>query len=107
MPGTGMKVPMRYTTSAPIRNSSRLRISPRRPVSANAAAGFEKAELSTSVLYLAAGRFNSGPRALGEAQALEGHGLLEFARQHDLGALGGLRHDAGALERGQVDHRRF
>ena len=38
-PGTGMKVPMRYTTSAPMRKKKRLRISPKRAASLNAAAG--------------------------------------------------------------------
>src|SRR5438132_123782 len=38
-PGTGMKVPMRYTTSAPMRNRTRLRISPKRAASLKAVAG--------------------------------------------------------------------
>src|SRR5580658_1993637 len=107
MPGTGMKVPIRYTTSAPTRNSRRLRMSPRRPASASAAAGFWKAELATSVLDLAAGRRDGRARALGDPDTLERHGLLELARQHDLGLFSPRVHDAGALEHSQVDHRRL
>ena len=38
IPGTGMNVPTRYTTSAPSRNHSRLRISAKRVMSPRAAA---------------------------------------------------------------------
>src|SRR5579863_6475585 len=93
MPGTGMKVPMRYTTSAPIRKSRRPRISPKRPASASVAAGFDSAEFATSILDFAAGGGDGCARALGDTDALERDGLLEFARQHHLGALGERRDD--------------
>src|ERR1700732_1435022 len=50
MPGTGMKVPMRYTTSAPTRNSRRPRISPKRAASPKPAAGLLNVELAKRVL---------------------------------------------------------
>src|ERR1700722_3645034 len=39
IPGTGMNVPIRYTTSAPSRNHRRLRISAKRVMSPRAAVG--------------------------------------------------------------------
>src|SRR5579863_278246 len=107
MPGTGMKVPMRYTTSAPTRNSRRLRMSPRRPASASAAAGLENALLATSVLDAPARGGDRRARALGDGHALERDGLLELARQHHLGPFGCRVHEPGALQRREVDHRRL
>ena len=49
MPGTGMKVPIRYTMSAPTRNNSRLRISAKRVMSPKAAAGLV-ADVATGCL---------------------------------------------------------
>src|ERR1700730_6455864 len=50
IPGTGMNVPMRYTTRAPTRNSRRPRISPKRAASPKPAAGLLNVELATRVL---------------------------------------------------------
>src|ERR1035441_7947311 len=104
IPGTGIKVPMRYTTRPPIRNNRRPRISPKRPASASVAAGFDRAELATSVLDVPAGGRDGFASTLGDLNALERHGLLDLARQHDLGTLSGRRHDTGALERCEIDH---
>src|SRR5690242_15686421 len=53
IPGTGMKVPMRYTTRAPTKNSRRPRISPKRAASPKPAAGLLNVELATRcVLYV-------------------------------------------------------
>src|SRR5580704_688039 len=102
MPGTGMKVPMRYTTSAPTRNSRRLRISPWRPASASAAAGLVRAELATSVLEPAAGGADRCARTLGGRDALEHHRLFEFTREHHLRLIREGRYDPGLLESGQI-----
>src|SRR3977135_558011 len=50
IPGTGMNVPMRYTTKAPTRNSRRPRISPKRAASPKPAAGLLNVELATRVV---------------------------------------------------------
>src|SRR5882724_699928 len=50
IPGTGMKVPRRYTTRAPTRNSRRPRISPKRAASPKPAAGLLNVELAKRVL---------------------------------------------------------
>src|SRR5450755_1750562 len=50
MPGTGMNVPIRYTMSAPTRNSRRLRISAKRVMSPKAAAGLV-ADVATGCSY--------------------------------------------------------
>src|SRR6185312_2771104 len=112
MPGTGMKVPIRYTIMAPIRNSTRARISPKRAASLKAAAGLPSVVFATIQLSrvrsglvddLAAGGFDRGPRALGGLDPLEGHGLGQRAREHDLGALGLRRHDARFLQGRKVE----
>src|SRR5690242_6936842 len=78
-PGTGMKVPMRYTMSAPTRNNSRLRISPKRAASLKAAAGLLMVVFAMPVLFcatgasaldLAAHRLDGGASALGGGHAL-------------------------------------
>src|SRR5215472_6412394 len=43
-------------------------------------------------------------RALGDRDALQGHGLLDLTREHHLGALGALRHYVRLDERGQIHH---
>src|SRR5215469_12701755 len=102
--------------SAPTRNSSRLRISPKRAASPNAAAGLLMlvfAMLSRfsvreepSGLDLAARGLDGRARTLGGGHAFERHRLLDLARQHYLGALGTRWHHACLEERRQVDHRR-
>src|SRR5580692_11254798 len=64
IPGTGMKVPIRYTTSAPSRNHRRLRISAKRVMSPRVAVGLvlEVATCFLLDLETPAGRFD---RALG------------------------------------------
>src|SRR5882757_6714962 len=53
IPGTGMNVPMRYTTKAATRNSRRPRISPKRAASPKPAAGLLNVELAKRVvLYM-------------------------------------------------------
>src|SRR5579872_895425 len=109
MPGTGMKVPMRYTISAPIRNRMRVRISPKRAASPSVAAGllngvFAMAPRVLPLLDLPARGLDRGTCALGDRNALERDGLLELPGQHHLGALGGGGHYAGFFERLEVDH---
>src|SRR6266853_3061026 len=107
-PGTGMKVPMRYTTSAPIRKKKRLRISPKRAASLNAAAGllmlvFAMPVLcSSSGLDLAAGGFDRRARALGHRHALERHRPGQRTGEHHLGALGAQRHDTRLQQRREI-----
>src|SRR5215469_6116036 len=100
--------------SAPTRNSSRLRISPKRAASPKAAAGLLMlvfAMLSRfsvreepSGLDLAARGFDSRARTLGGGDALERHRLLDLAREHYLGALGTRWHHARLEQRLQVHH---
>src|SRR5215471_11898596 len=102
--------------SAPTRNSSRLRISPKRAASLNAAAGLLMLVLAmltrfpvseeTLGLDAAARGLDGGARALGRGHALERHRLLDLARQHYLGALGARWHDARLEECLEVDNRR-
>src|SRR3989440_650195 len=113
-PGTGMKVPMRYTTSAPMRKKKRLRISPKRAASLNAAAGllmlvFAMPVLmgSSSGLDLAAGGFDRRARALGHRHALERHRPGKRTREHHLGALGARRHDTRFQQRLQIHQPAF
>src|SRR5262249_44441682 len=113
-PGTGMKVPMRYTMSAPTRNSSRLRISPKRAASPKAAAGLLMLVFAMLSWFsvreepsgpdLAAPGLDGRARTLGGGHALERHRLLDLARQHHLGALGTWWHHARLEERLQVHH---
>ena len=67
MPGTGMKVPTRYTTSAPNRNHRRLRISAKRVMSPSAAAALVLDVAMGTLLGLeaAAGRLHGALGALG------------------------------------------
>src|SRR5215469_5495932 len=100
--------------SAPARNSSRLRISPNRAASLNAAAGLLmlvfamlcrfSAREESSGLDLAARGLDGSARTLGGGHALERHRLLDLARQHHLGALGTRWYHACLQERLQVDH---
>src|SRR5215469_13503812 len=100
--------------SAPTRNSSRLRISPKRAASPNAAAGllmlvfamlcrFSVRE-EPSGLDLAARGLDGRARTLGGGHALQRHRLLDLARQHYLGALGTRWHHARLEKRLQVHH---
>src|SRR5215831_7051140 len=101
--------------SAPTRNSSRLRISPKRAASLNAAAGLLMLVLAmltrfpvseeTSGLDAAARGLDGGARALGRGHALERHRLLDLTRQHHLGALGARRHHARLEEHLEVHDR--
>src|ERR1700724_19893 len=112
-PGTGMKVPMRYTTSAPMRKKKRLRISPKRAASLNAAAGllmlvFAMPVLcSSSGLDLAAGGFDRRARALGHRHTLERHRPGQGTGEHHLGALGAERHHTRLEQRRQIHQRAF
>src|SRR6516165_3313781 len=100
---------------APPRNSSRLRISPNRAASLNAAAGLLmlvfamlsrfSAREESSGLDLAARRLDGGARTLGGGHALERHRLLDLARQHHLGALGARWHHARLEERLEIDDK--
>src|SRR6516164_228465 len=102
--------------SAPTRNSSRPRISPKRAASLNAAAGLLMlvfAMLSwfsvregPSGLDCAARGLDRGARTLGGGHALERHRLLDLTRQHHLGALGARWHHACLEERLEVHDRR-
>src|SRR3979411_2108483 len=71
IPGTGMKVPIRYTTSAPSRNQRRLRISAKRVMSPRAAVGLVL-EVATLLLDLEtpAGRLDRALGALGRHDQL-------------------------------------
>src|SRR6516164_6609359 len=103
--------------SAPARNSSRLRISPKRAASLNAAAGLLmlvfammsrfSAREESSGLDLAARGLDGGARTLGGGHALERHRLLDLARQHHLGALCARWHYARLEERLEIDDRRI
>src|SRR6516225_6455021 len=103
--------------SAPTRNSSRPRISPKRAASLNAAAGLLMlvfAMLSwfsvregPSGLDFAARGLDRGARTLGGGHALERHRLLDLTRQHHLGALGARWHHARLEERIGIDDRRI
>src|SRR5512137_592777 len=53
---------------------------------------------------LAARGFDRRARALGDRDALEGHGLLELSGEYDLGALGLRRHDSSLLQGLEIDH---
>src|SRR5215472_2811055 len=114
-PGTGMNVPMRYTTSAPIRKKMRLRISPKRAASLKAAAGLLEVVIAMpvlvrvrpSVLDPAASGLDRRARTLGGGHALERHRLLELTREHHLGTLGTLGHYTGLEQRCEVDHLRL
>src|ERR1700691_1440099 len=96
---------------APIRNSTRARISPKRAASPNAAAGLPNVAFATFELSwpsglvddLAAGGFDCRPRALGDLDALERHRLTYRAREHHLGTLGRRRHHAGLLQSLEID----
>src|SRR3984957_2333729 len=91
IPGTGMKVPTRYTTSAPNRNHSRLRISAKRVMSPSAAAALVL-EVATVALSsplgreAAAGSFDGALGALGcgDYLVLDGVRLRHGAGQDDL-----------------------
>src|SRR5277367_1725832 len=96
MPGTGMKVPMRYTTSAPSRKNRRLRISAKRVMSPRAAVGLVVAMLPLR-RETAAGCLDRALRALGrrDTQVLDGVRLGDFAGQDDLHELGTFRDQIG------------
>src|SRR6267378_749320 len=72
IPGTGMNVPIRYTTSAPSRNHRRLRISAKRVMSPRAAVGLvlEVATCFSLNLETPAGRFDRALGALGRRDQL-------------------------------------
>src|SRR5215469_9901734 len=114
-PGTGMKVPMRYTISAPMRKKMRLRISPKRAASLNAAAGLVVVVVAMpvltrcgpSVLDPAARGFDRRARPFGRGHALERHRLLDLAREHHLGTLGARCDHAGLEQRREVHHLRL
>src|SRR3569623_875948 len=55
------------------------------------------------VIDLAAGRFDSGARTLGDGNAAQGDLSSQFAGEIDLNTLGLLRNDVGRLQRQQVD----
>src|ERR1700732_4699288 len=84
IPGTGMNVPIRYTTSAPSRNHRRLRISAKRVMSPRAAVGLVVATVLS--LESPAGRFKRALGALGgpDRLVLDDVGLADRARQNDL-----------------------
>src|SRR5580658_5013562 len=96
MPGTGMKVPMRYTTMPAIRNARRPRISLKRDTSPSAAVGLLDELLATfadlsgmrNLLDLAARGGDRRQGTLGRSDALEGHGAGNGAREHHFGHLG-------------------
>src|SRR3984885_13978626 len=69
IPGTGMNVPIRYTTSAPSRNHRRLRISAKRVMSPRAAVGLVVATVLLS-LETPAGRLDRALGALGRGDRL-------------------------------------
>src|SRR5262249_43258251 len=106
MPGTGMKVPMRYTTSAPKRNRRRLRISAMRviPPRVDMALLLVAATMPLR-LDPAAGRFHRALRALGggDGLVLDGVGLAHLAGQDDLHPLGVLGHEIGRDQRLERD----
>src|SRR5580692_1096436 len=82
MPGTGMKVPIRYTMSAPTKNSSRLRISAKRVISPKAAAALVLVATSFSLsLELSAGGLDGTLCAFGRRDdfVLDGKGLGDLA----------------------------
>src|SRR5256886_3449160 len=92
-----------------MRKKKRLRISPKRAASLNAAAGllmlvFAMPVLmgSSSGLDLAAGGFDHRARALGHRHALERHRPGKRTREHHLGALGARRHDTRFQQRLQI-----
>src|SRR3990167_3308752 len=100
-PGTGMKLPMRYTIRANNTNNSRWRSSvnfpspPRAPAAVLACAKV--------LLHAAAGGFD---RCLGTGSrehALEHELLGQVALLDDLGLLGSRRHQLGSAQRGEVD----
>src|SRR5688572_14636744 len=114
-------------TRPPTRNSRRRRTSPKRAASPSTDAGFWVELTATDYLAssgLLLGQF-AGLRglrqglhrtaslldglfgALGGADALERHGFLDFARQHDLRAVSKCRDDVGLLQGVQVDDRAF
>src|SRR5271155_4961269 len=107
MPGTGMKVPIRYTMSAPTRNNSRLRISAKRVIYPRAAAGLV-ADVATSFLLsleFSARGLNGALRALGRGNDLvfDGERLGHLARHNDLHDLGVLGHQIRFDQSGQRD----
>src|SRR5882672_1019319 len=118
IPGTGMKVPMRYTTSAPSRNHRRLRISAKRVMSPKAAVGLVVATLVLR-LEASAGRFDRALGALGGryTHVLDGKGLGDLAGQDDLHEFGVFRDQVcpdqagqralGTLDAHQIGEREF
>src|SRR3984957_14902538 len=93
IPGTGMNVPIRYTTRAPSRNHRRLRISAKRVMSPRAAVGLV---VATAFLNLEApaGRLDRALGTLGRRDrlVLDDVGLGDRARNDDLHELRGLGH---------------
>src|SRR5262245_61058832 len=112
MPGTGMNVPMRYTTMPPIRNRNRLLSSVKRVASPKAATGLLAGVLATRCprrggsgrLDLTTRGFDRLARALGHADATDRDGDLDLPGAHDACALGVRRHEVRPLERGEIDH---
>src|ERR1700724_2822958 len=98
-----------------MRKKKRLRISPKRAASLNAAAGLllmlVLAMLSwccgSSGPDLAARGFDRRARALGHRHALERHRLGERTGEHHLGALGAERHDTRLQQRREIHQRAF
>src|ERR1700741_1558351 len=90
IPGTGMNVPIRYTTSAPSRNHRRLRISAKRVMSPRAAVGLVLEVATVLNLEAPAGRFDGALGALGRRDhlILDDVGLGDLAGQNNLHELG-------------------
>src|SRR5699024_1251669 len=105
IPGTGMNVPMRNTTSAPTRNNSRCRTSVKvLPLGWLRSVDFWDRFAMSTVRFDATARcFNgfAGPSRGGDT--LERHGLGKFALDNDLGAGGIASNKTCGLERRQVD----
>src|SRR5690554_2942526 len=98
MPGTGMWVPIRYTTTAISTNIS-LALSSARPSALAGVFGL--------AIDLSAGCFDGSTRTLGHANSVDGVGLGDIARQHDLGALDVAINDVRLLQRSDVHHVTF
>src|SRR5260370_49792 len=103
IPGTGMNVPIRYTTRAPSRNHKRLRISAKRVMSPRAAVGLVLEVATFLDLETPAGRFDRALGALGRGDhlILDDVGLGDRTGQDDLHELGAFRDEVGLDQSGQ------
>src|SRR5665213_14495 len=98
IPGTGMNVPIRYTTSAPKRNHSRWRISAKRAISPRAAGLV--LDVATGLflsLETPAGRLDRTLGALGRGNhlILDDVRLGDLSRQDDLHEFRAFGHQVG------------